>query len=353
MALERFAVLQWVLAAGVAAWLLYLLGPVLTPFVAAAIFAYIFNPLVDRLCGWKLNRTLAVLLVMVGVVVALVALVLILLPLLQKEANLFAERLPMVLESVRIRWLPRLQQLSGGALPLDAEALRTALSEHWQSAGGVAAKVLPWLSGGGAAIVGWLMNLLLIPLVLFYFLRDWHGFLAAIGQTVPKRWLDSALPIMREIDTVLAEFLRGQISVMALMSLFYVVGLWLVGLQFSLPIGLTAGLLVFVPYLGMITGLGLATLAALGQFEQFTGVLMVWGVFGAGQLLEGMVVTPWLVGERIGLHPLAVIFALLAFGQLFGFFGVLLALPLSAALLVALRHVRQRCLCELEVEEQS
>jgi predicted PurR-regulated permease PerM len=131
---------------------------------------------------------------------------------------------------------------------------------------------------------------------------------------------------------------------MLLMSLFYAVALWLVGLEFALPIGIVAGLLVFVPYLGTVLGLSLATLAAVMQFTALSDVVLVWAVFGAGQLLEGMVVTPWLVGERIGLHPLAVIFALLAFGQLFGFFGVLLALPLAAILLVVLRHSREHYL---------
>jgi len=127
---------------------------------------------------------------------------------------------------------------------------------------------------------------------------------------------------------------------MLLMSAYYVLVLYLVGLEFALPIGIVAGMLVFVPYLGMIAGLILATLAAAMQFTELSNVVLVWAVFGAGQLIEGMVITPWLVGERIGLHPLAVIFALLAFGQLFGFFGLLLALPLSAILLVALRYAR-------------
>src|ERR1019366_3963079 len=144
--------------------------------------------------------------------------------------------------------------------------------------------------------------------------------------------------IIVEVDRVMAEFLRGQISVMLLMSVYYVLALWLGGMEFALPIGFIAGMLVFVPYLGMITGLILATLVAVMQFTEFSNVVLVWAVFGAGQLLEGMVVPPWLVGERVGLHPLAVIFSLLAFGQLFGFFGLLLALPMSAILLVALRY---------------
>ena len=155
---------------------------------------------------------------------------------------------------------------------------------------------------------------------------------------MPRPLHATVLESAHEVDSILAEFLRGQIAVMVLMSIFYVSCLWLTGLEFALPIGVVAGMLVFVPYLGMFTGLALATLAALTQFDQFASIALVWFVFGAGQLLEGMVVTPWLVGDRIGLHPLAVIFSLLAFGQLFGFFGLLLALPLSAALLVGLRH---------------
>jgi predicted PurR-regulated permease PerM len=209
---------------------------------------------------------------------------------------------------------------------------------HWQSAGGVAGKLLPWLGNSGGVIIGIAMNLLLIPVAMFYLLRDWDEMLANLDALIPRHWHAKVCAISTEVDGVLAEFLRGQIAVMLLMSVFYSLVLWLTGLEFALPIGIVAGMLVFIPYLGMIIGLLLATLAAVMQFTEFSSVLWVWAVFGAGQLLEGTLVTPWLVGERIGLHPLAVIFALLAFGQLFGFFGVLLALPLSAILLVGLRH---------------
>ena len=208
----------------------------------------------------------------------------------------------------------------------------------------MAGKVLPWLSGSSAALLNFLMNAVLLPVVLFYLLRDWPTLLERIEELVPRRWNRLVLQIAGESDEVLAEFLRGQILVMLVMSVFYSLGLWFTGLEFALTIGLVAGMLVFIPYVGMITGLVLATLASAAQFTSFGSVLLVWAVFGAGQLLEGMVVTPRLVGERIGLHPLAVIFALLAFGQMFGFFGVLLALPLSAVLLVGLRHARNHYL---------
>jgi predicted PurR-regulated permease PerM len=332
--------MQWLAVAIVLFGALYLLGPILAPFVAAAILAYICNPLVARLCAWKLPRTLAVVLVMLGLVLVFVALLLIMLPLLQKEIALLVVRAPEWLETTRMHLLPLLQQWFGINLEWDVQALKNLLLTHWQSAGGVAAKLLPWLESGGGMLLGLMMNLILIP-VMFYLLRDWNGIIQRIDHMIPRHWHAKVSEIVGEVDDVLAEFLRGQLSVMLLMSLFYVAALWLVGLEFALPIGIVAGLLVFVPYLGMVLGLGLATLAAAMQFTVLSDVVLVWAVFGAGQLLEGMVVTPWLVGERIGLHPLAVIFALLAFGQLFGFFGVLLALPLAAILLVVLRHSRE------------
>lgn len=341
MTLERFAALQWFAIAAVFAWLTYLLVPILMPFVAAAILAYICAPLVNRLSGWKWPRTLAVLTVMAVLFSLILLLALIMLPMLQKEIQLFMARLPQLIDALQLKLVPYLQQRFGLSLQWDSEAIQDLLLSHWQSAGGVAGKVLPWLGGGSAALLGMLVNLVLMPVVLFYFLRDWPALLQRIEQVIPRQWHAKVMQIAGEVDSVLAEFLRGQISVMLLMSAFYAFGLWFAGLEFALPIGVVAGMLVFIPYIGMITGLALATLAAFAQFTSFGSVLLVWAVFGAGQLLEGMAVTPWLVGERIGLHPLAVIFALLAFGQLFGFFGVLLALPLSAMLLVGLRHARE------------
>lgn len=340
MTLSRFAAVQWLSVAAVVAVLLYLLGPILTPFVAAAILAYICNPLVQRLCGWKVPRTLSVVLVMGGLLMLFVLLLLIMLPLLEKETSLFVARLPDWIEAGRVRFQPMLQQWFGAELQWNSQVVKNALLSHWQSAGGVAVKLLPIIGGSGGALVALLANLLLIPVAMFYLLRDWNEMVSGVDRIVPRQWHAKVREIATEVDAILAEFLRGQISVMLLMSVFYVVALGLAGLEFALPIGIVAGMLVFVPYLGMILGLLLATLATAMQFTAFGSVLLVWAVFGAGQLIEGMVVTPWLVGDRIGLHPLAVIFALMAFGQMFGFFGVLLALPLAAVLLVALRHAK-------------
>lgn len=338
MILPRSAAVQWLTFAAVVAVLMYLLSPILTPFVAAGILAYICNPLVRRLCVLNMPRTLAVAMVMGGLLLLLALLLLIMLPLLQKETALFMARLPDWIEAARLHWLPQLQSLLGAELQWDSQAVKELLFSHWQGAGGTAAKLLPWLGSSSGALIGALVNLLLIPVAMFYLLRDWDALVVQLGELVPRHRHAKVTEIAVETDRVLAEFLRGQIAVMLLMSVYYVLALLLAGLEFALPIGIIAGLLVFVPYLGMIIGLSLATVAAVMQFPGFSSVLWVWGVFGAGQLIEGMVVTPWLVGERVGLHPLAVIFALLAFGQVFGFFGLLLALPLSAILLVALRH---------------
>ncbi len=344
MPVERFVALQWLAILGAFAWLIYLLEPILMPFVAAAILAYVCNPLVSQLSNLKLPgknrlpRTLSVVLVMLALLSLGTLMILIMLPLLQREFTHFVSGFPALLEAVRQKLLPLLQERFGIVLQWDNEMLKGLLSEHWKNAGGAAAKVLPWLGGGGAIVLSLLLNALLIPLVLFFLLRDWTRITESLDKVVPRSMHDAFRQITTEIDGILAEFLRGQVSVMLLMSVFYVTGLWLAGLQFALPIGVVTGMLVFIPYVGVMTGLLLATLAAFTQFDQFGSIALVWGVFAVGHVLEGTVITPWLVGDRIGLHPLAVIFALLAFGQLFGFFGLLLALPLSAALLVGMRH---------------
>ncbi len=342
MTSSRSAALQWLAVAVVLAVLLYLLGPILAPFVAAGILAYICNPLVGRLTALKMPRTPAVVLVMLGLLLALIALLLIILPLLQQEIGSLMARIPEWLDTVHTRLLPALQQRIGVELAWDSEALKKVLLSGLQAEGGMA-QLLPWLKSGGA-VLAQTINLLLVPIAMFYLLRDWDALIASVDGLVPRHWHGKTTEIAAEVDRVLAEFLRGQLFVMLLMSVYYVLALWLVRLDFALPIGIVAGLLVFVPYLGMTLGLVLATLAAAMQFTSLGDVVLVWGVFGIGQLLEGMLITPWLVGNRVGLHPLAVIFSLLAFGQLFGFFGLLLALPLAAILLVVLRHVRARYL---------
>lgn len=323
------------------ALLLWLLSPILAPFLAAAILAYIFDPAVSKLETRGVPRTAGTVLALLLLMVAVALLMVIILPLFYKEIAQLIEQMPAFMERMRTTVVPWLNDKLGIEIALDSASFRQFVSDNMQDASGIAKKIFASLGVGGLAVVGFLINLLLIPVVLFYVLRDWKPLLAGVDATVPRRFHGTINKLAGEIDAVLSEFLRGQLSVMVLMSVFYVAGLWLAGLNFALPVGLITGLLVFIPYLGSGTGLILGTVAAVMQFPSMNGVFMVWAVFGVGQLLEGFVVTPWLVGDRIGLHPVAVIFALLAFGQVFGFFGVLLALPASAAMLVGLRHMQR------------
>ncbi len=331
----------WIAVALVIGGLLYLLSPILAPFLFAAILAYILDPIIERLAGKYLPRTLAVLLVMVGLLTLLVAFVLVLLPLFDKELRLLAERLPAFIGWLNQHLAPLLDQHLGMELRLDVDTVRRLASGLVADNQDLAGRLLGSLKIGGLAVVAFLVNLVLVPVVLFYLLRDWHALRGRLDHLIPRQVHAKVREILLEVNAVLAEFLRGQLLVILVMSTFYVLALWLAGLEFALPIGLITGVLVFIPYVGALLGFVLGSIAALMQFDGIGGLAWVWLAFGIGQALEGMVVTPLLVGERIGLHPVAVIFALLAFGQLFGFFGVLLALPASAALLVALRHLRR------------
>ena len=318
-------------------WLVVLLGPILTPFLAGALLAYMFDPLVGRLEAFRISRTAGTVIVIALAGLGLFALLLIALPLFQGQFAELSQRLPAGLELLQTRFLPWLQQTLGIAIDSNLDGLKAWLTEKATQKG---ADWLPTLQTGALAIVGVLANLLLIPVVMFYLLKDWNVMVARVAALAPRPWMGRATRIARAMDQVIGEFLRGQLAVMATLALYYAVALWLAGLHYALPIGILTGVLSFVPFLGFGLGLVLALLVALLQFSDWTGVAWVAGVYLAGQALESYVITPRLVGERVGLHPVAVIFALAAFGQLFGFVGVLLAVPLAAVLLVALRELR-------------
>ncbi|MBA2690715.1 MAG: AI-2E family transporter [Burkholderiales bacterium] len=331
----------WLLAVAlVVGVLLYFLGPILSPFLLAAILAYIGDPLVDKLQARRVPRTVGTVLVLILILGFFVLLLAILIPLFYREFVALSEKLPRFLSQLAAQVEPWLQRNVDPGIQLDVAGMRDFLATQLEGEQ-IAGNVWASLKIGGGALIGFFVNLLLVPVVFFYLLRDWDIVVAKIDGLFPRRWHARASTIARELDAVLGEFLRGQLSVVAFMAVYYVIGLRLTGLEFSLPIGIITAIMIFIPYVGSFVGLLLATLAAFMQFDSFINVIWVWVVFVIGQSLEGVVVTPWLVGDRIGLHPVAVIFALLAFGQVFGFFGVLLALPASAALLVGLRHLRQ------------
>jgi predicted PurR-regulated permease PerM len=325
----------------VIAALLHWLGPILTPFLVGAILAYFGSPLVTWGTRHRVPRALGTLLVIVVILLLILALLLVLIPLVESEVGQLTRRLPELATSLYGSVAPWLRDTFGIELQLDVASAKQMIADNLASAQTLTLKLLAEVKAGGTVVLTIIINLALIPVVMFYLLRDWNRIVKRIDDLLPRRWLPRVRAIAKEIDKVLAEFLRGQLLVMGVLAVYYSVGLTLAGLQFALPIGILTGLLVFIPYVGFGMGLILGVLAALLQWSGWSGFLAVLAVYGIGQLLENYVLVPFLVGDRIGLHPLAVIFALLAFGQLFGFAGVLLALPVSAALLVGLRHLRQ------------
>ena len=327
--------------------LLWLLAPVLTPFVVAAVLAYALTPVVDWVDGLargRVPRVVAVLLVELLFLILVLALLLLIVPILAKEVPLLREQLP-VLAAKLNDWLRPLLADLGLKVSLDVASIRgfvlKYLNANIEDALG---SVLASARIGGSVALAVIGNAVLIPVVLFYLLMEWRRFVALSLVMVPLRLLDAYQSFANEADAVLGQYLRGQLLVMLVLAVFYSVGLALFGLDLALPIGIFTGLAVFIPYLGFGVGLVLALLAGLLQFASVKALVMVAMVYGAGQALEGFYLTPRLVGERIGLHPLAVIFALLAFGQLFGFVGVLVALPASAVVLVGARRLRTRYL---------
>lgn len=323
--------------------LLYLLAPILTPFLVAALFAHIVSPLVTALAQRGLPRVLGVIAVFVVTLGALTALVLIVTPMISRQVARFADQIPAYLDWLLNTLVPWLQTTLGLDLSwLNREELKNHALRHWQELGSSAQAVLSYLTRSGLGVAAWLLNLILIPVVTFYLLRDWDRILLRARELLPPHWRAPTVRLLHETDAVLGSFLRGQLAVMFILACVYSFGLWLIGLDLALPIGLAAGVVSFVPYLGLIVGASMAALAAMLQFQELSPLLWVALVFGIGQLLEGMVLTPHLVGERIGLHPVAVIFSVMAGGQLFGFVGVLLALPAAAVIVVWLRHGHAR-----------
>jgi predicted PurR-regulated permease PerM len=239
--------------------------------------------------------------------------------------------------------LPWLQTKLGlTSIELDSESLIEALKAYWKEVSSTLLGVLGTVSRGGQAVVNWLMNLVLIPVVTFYLLRDWDKLLEGIRTLIPRNIEPTISDLCRKIDDVLGAFIRGQLMVMIALGLIYTLGLWAMGLDLAFIIGMGAGLLSIVPYLGAFAGVLAAIIAAAFQFQDWLHIVLVLAVFGVGQSLESMVLTPKLVGDRIGLHPVAVIFAVLAGGQLFGFLGILLALPVASALNVLVGFVHER-----------
>ncbi|PKO83570.1 MAG: AI-2E family transporter [Betaproteobacteria bacterium HGW-Betaproteobacteria-11] len=338
---DRLHAVFWIAALAVLLVAFHALAGILTPFLLAGILAYIANPAADRLTGLGLPRAAAVLLVL-GVLALIVGLLAFLIfPLFFAELETIAARAPQAIERINQDFLPWLEHRFGLHLQLDPAALKTFAAGNLGLVQNILERLYSSAQLGGSLLLSLLVNLLLVPVVMFYLLLDWHRLLGRLTQLVPLPWQARLTALANDIDAVLTQYLRGQLLVMLLLAVYYSGALWLASIPSALSIGLVSGLLIFIPYLGFASGFGLALLVAALQFAGWPPVLAVLLIYGLGQLLESFLLTPYLVGERIGLHPLAVIFALLAFGQLFGFFGVLLALPAAAVLAVGLRELRR------------
>ncbi|RMH94103.1 AI-2E family transporter [Lysobacter pythonis] len=343
-----FRRLQWAAVAVGVIWLVSLLAPILTPFVIAAMLGWLGDPLVDRIEARGVGRNTAVIAVFTGMSLGLLVVVLILVPVIARQimtlveswpeyqawfANWFTGRLaPWVLAKFKFDLLAW----------FDSEHLMAMLREHWQRVGGVAATVLGFLSRSGMGMVLWLTNLVLIPVLAFFFLRDWDRFVERIAALIPRDHLSTVTQLAKESDAVLGGFLRGQFLVMVALGVMYGLGLWLVGVKVGILIGVIGGLLSFVPYLGPASVVVMGGIAALVQGGGWPMLAGVGVVFTVAQLIESYLLTPKLVGDRIGLHPMAVIFAVMAGGVLFGFVGMLLALPGAAVINVLLHFAVER-----------
>jgi predicted PurR-regulated permease PerM len=332
--------LSWLALAVVALGGVWLLAPVLTPFLIGAVLAYALHPAVERLVLRRVPRVAAVALVEVTAIVAMLAVLLLIVPILSKELPLMRAQIPLLADRVNSSLAPWLAKW-GIQLALDTASIKAFVLKYLD------ANVEDWFATvmssariGGSILLTIVGNAILVPVVLFYLLLDWPKLVARARELVPPRLLGSVEGFLDECDHVLGQYLRGQLMVMLILAAFYSTGLALFRFDLAVPVGVFTGLAIFIPYLGFGLGLVLALIAGLLQFGSLYGLVAVAVVYGIGQFVESLFLTPRLVGERIGMNPLMVIFALLAFGQLFGFVGVLIALPLSAVLVVAAGRVR-------------
>ncbi len=341
-----FRRLQWLLVLLAGGWLVWLLAPVLIPFVLALLLAWLGDPWVDRMQARGLSRIQAVVLVFTAMTLLIALALAILIPMLQRQVLILIESLPGYRDWFLQTALPWLEQRTGLQLVswLAPDRIFELAQLHWERAGGIAAAVLGYVTRSGFAMIAWLVNLVLLPVLTFFFLRDWDKLVERAATLVPRRYMGTVTRLAQGSDAMLGGFLRGQALVMLCLGVLYGVGLWLVGLDLGILIGIIGGLLSFVPYLGPAAVVVMGGIAALVQYGDWQHLLGVAVVFTVAQLIESYWLTPKLVGDRIGLHPVAVIFAVLAGGQLFGFLGMLLALPVAAVANVLLRFAHERYL---------
>lgn len=336
---------RWYWVAGLAAFLalVYFLQPILSPFLIGMLLAYLGDPIVDRLEDKGLSRTLGVVVVFAVATSVLVIALIILIPMLGHQISTLRDNIPAMIDWFHNSALPWVEGRVGISVSdFRLDSVKEGLKEHLGQTTSIVAMVVAKATQSTMALLTLAANLVMIPVVGFYLLRDWDLIVARCRDMIPRHHEPLVVRLMHDCDEVLGAFIRGQLLVMTCLGVIYWLGLWMVGLELALLIGLLAGLASIVPYLGFFVGIAAALIAAIFQFGDIFHLVAVVAVFSVGQMIEGMVLTPLLVGDRIGLHPVAVIFAILAGGQLFGFVGILLALPLAAVAMVLVRYFYQR-----------
>lgn len=327
----------WLILLVVTLICVYLLRSILLPFVAGMAVAYLLDPVCDRLEQWKLSRTWATAIVTVCFILLCVAVLLLVIPAVVSQIAVLIERAPDYLAAIQRELSVLMEMLRDRLDPGTQERVKSVI-------GGSADKVFSWATdvlggiiSGGVAFFNFVALAVITPVVAFYLLRDWDRMVAKADDWLPRKHQETIRELARQVDETLAGFLRGQGTVCLSLAAFYAIGLTLAGLDFGLVVGLIAGFLSFIPYVGSTVGLFLSLGLALAQFDSWLSVAVVAVVFFVGQAIEGNVLTPKLVGDRVGLHPVWVMFALLAGGALFGFVGVLLAVPVAAVVGVGVR----------------
>jgi len=323
---------------------IHLLSSILLPFVVGAAIAFFLDPVADRLEKLRLSRTFSTLLVLATFLLLIVLFLLLLAPLLEAQVTQLVSRFPVYLAAGRSQLDNLFLLLEDRLAPEDMQKLRDAAGAKIADILGGAGQVLTGVLTGGVAVANILSLIFITPIVSFFLLRDWDLIVATIDSWLPRQHLQTIREQAHLIDETLSGFIRGQASVCALLGTYYAIGLTVLGLDFGLVIGLMVGLLIFIPFLGGLTGAVLSVALAFAQFGDWHRPLYIAILFAVGQGLEGNVITPKLVGDRVNLHPVWIIFSLLAFGALFGVLGVLIAVPFAAVLGVLLRYALRRYL---------
>lgn len=334
----------WLIGLGVFLLLLYVLSSVLVPFVAAMAIAYLLDPLADRLERVGLSRLAATSLITASFFLLVVLLLIILVPVIEDQVVTFAHKVPGYMDTLGERLQPLINEVKHRLSSRDIEKLRSSVGDYAGTVAGWALGVGRKLLTGSLALFNVLSLVFITPVVTFYLLRDWDRMTAKINSWLPKDNAETIRAQVKEINRTLSGFVRGQAMVCVALGTLYGVGLSLVGLDLGLVIGMSAGLLSFIPYLGSISGFVVGVGLAYAQSGDWHLPAMVAGVFVVGQVLEGNFLTPKLVGDKVGLHPVWIMFALLAAGSLFGFAGILLAVPISAVIGVLVRFALSRYL---------